>query len=152
MFPYCGFRDMIKTSFSAAQACSYCSLIQTSYRRKPPHSPMKTAAWERPDASPWQECDKPLHRLCWRPSWSFPWAKHWRARAVLLCNALRQAGKERHAFLLIRRVLLPGTIFTPFSFSLFSSSQNSHRHHLHNFPAYQLDILIAETAPTGKSC
>lgn len=71
MFPYCDFRETSKTSFSAAQTCSHCSLIQSSCRRKPTSPQCKQLPEKgkrhRRDASPRQECDKPLHRLRCRP-------------------------------------------------------------------------------------
>ena len=143
--------------FSVAQSCNHSSLIQSSpTEENPPHHPKQATAWERQEAPqgciPAAECEEPLRSLRCRPSRSFPWAKHRRAPPVLPCSALRQAGKGRRLFLLKRCLLLPAIIITSFFFPFFSSSQNSHRQHLHNSPAYQLDILIAETAPTRKSC
>lgn len=104
VFPYCDLREMSKTSFSAAQTCSCCSLIQSSYMRKPSPPRCKQLPEKgkrhRRDASPWLECDKPLHRLSCRSSWNFAWVKHWRAQAVLPCRALRQAGKRDMLFYL----------------------------------------------------
>lgn len=93
-------------------------LPYTELLQKKAHLPtMQTAAWERqeapqgcvPAAGMWQATSQAALQ-------TFRWAKHWRARAVLPCSALRQAGKERCAFLLVRCVLLPGTVFTPFFF------------------------------------
>lgn len=116
MFPYCDFRETSKTSFSAADLQSL--LPNTELLQKKAHLPtMQTAAWERqeapqgcvPAAGMWQATSQAALQ-------TFRWAKHWRARAVLPCRALRQAGKERRAFLLVRCILLPGTVFTPFFF------------------------------------
>lgn len=58
MFPYCDFRVMINTSFLAAQTCSYCSLIQNSYRRKHPLPPSANSCLRKarciPAAGMWQ--------------------------------------------------------------------------------------------------
>lgn len=75
-----------------------------------------------------------------------------RVQPVLPCRAETSLQREC-AFLLKRCLLLPGIVITRFSFFFFFHPVRVLLDTIYIiFPAYQLDILIAETAPTGGSC
>lgn len=123
-FPCRDFREMSKGSYSVAQFCDNSSLIQSFPAEENPPSQPKQAAVEKGkrhhrDVSQCQECDEMLHRLHCRSSWSFPWAKRWRAQPVLPCSALRQAGKERQHFFTCKIFIFARYYHNIFFLSLF---------------------------------